>query len=100
MVNNMKDKLEQVMKERDYWLHSIENETIFHFCTPIGEEPSFVCDVKYSQESVEFRFRYLTKKCFQLSSDWLGCFFDDKHFKKFETNFWGLASTLYNYENK
>lgn len=94
----MKLKIEDKMKERDYTLWA-SSDNILYFVTPVDEKPSYCCDVKIEKDNnVSFKLRYVTKKGFELCSDWIGCFFDDNHFKKFEDNFWQLARFLYNYE--
>lgn len=97
----MKEKIVEVMKERNYELRATSGEDTFHFHTPLGENPPLICDVLIrSEESIEFKFRYVTEKCFELSSRWIGSFFDDEHFNKFEIWFWNLATVLYNYEKR
>ena len=96
------NKIKNVMQERDYWLHSTSgNNKVFHFCTPIKEKPNLCCDVFISENDyVEFKFRYLTKRCVILTTDNIGSFFDEEHFHKFETDFWSLACVLYEYEKR
>lgn len=97
----MKEKIVDVMKERDYDLSATSGEDTFHFHTPLGENPMLVCDVLIrSEESIEFRFRYVTKKCFELCSGWISPFFDNEQFNKFENWFWDLATVLYDYEKR
>lgn len=102
MVDSVVKKIEQKMKERNYWLHSTNgNNTVLHYITPVEEKPNFCCEVYIKNEAnVEFRFRYLTKKCTSLQTDFIGSFFDDGHFNKFEVDFWNLATVLYNYEKE
>lgn len=97
----MVKRIEEKMKERDYWLHSSNgNNTVLHYLTPVGENPCLCCDVFIKGDDVEFKFRYLTKRCVILTTDNIGSFFDDEHFKKFEVDFWNLATVLYNYEHR
>lgn len=101
-IKEIIQKVKDVMKERDYWLHSTNgDETTLHYMTPFEEKPNFTCDVYIiSDKDVEFRFRYLTKTCIILTTDLIGSFFDENHFHKFEVNFWNAATVLYNYEKQ
>lgn len=101
----MKDiinKIEEKMKERDYWLYATSNEgKVLHFGTPPTEKPNFSCEIYVGEnENVTFKFRYITKKLSILTTGEIGSFFDDNQFNKFEVDFWNLASVLYDYENK
>ena len=101
----MKELIENInitMNERNYILHSTNGDnSVLHYITPIGEKPNICCDVFIKENNyVEFKFRYLTKRCVILATENIGCFFDDNHFNKFEVDFWNLATVLYNYENK
>lgn len=96
----MKQEIQEKMKIRRYRLVATSNENeILHFATPIGEKPSFSCDVYINKDkSVEFSFKYITKKCSILTTGRIGSFFDDKHFNKFEADFHFLALVLYKAE--
>lgn len=99
----MKELIENInirMNERKYILHSTNGDkSVLHYSTPIGEKPNICCDVFIKENhDIEFKFRYLTKRCVMLTTDKIGCFFDDNHFNKFEVDFWNLATTLYNFE--
>lgn len=100
----MEDLIENInkkMNERNYLWHSITgNNKVLHYITPLGEKPNIACDVFIKENNnVEFKFKFLTKKGVILTTDNIGCFFDDKHFHKFEIDFWVLAKALYNFEN-
>lgn len=96
------NKIKNTMQERDYWLYATNgNNTVFYFNTPVEELPQYSCEVYIQNENdVQFKFKYITKRCIILSTDNIGSFFDDEHFKKFEGEFWRLATELYNFENK
>lgn len=101
----MKELIENInitMNERNYILHSTNGDnSVLHYMTPIGEKPNICCDVLINKNNyVEFKFRYLTKRCVVLSTENIGCFFDNNHFNKFEVDFWNLATTLYNFEHE
>ena len=99
-MNAVYQKIIDIMTERKYTLVVCTGEDEFHFHTPLDEKPPIICDVRTRGDYVEFNFRYVTKRCFSLESGWIGSFYDDEHFNKFEGWFWGLAITLYNYENE
>lgn len=101
-MTDLLKRIEAKMKERDYWLHSTNGDnTLLNFLTPIGEKPSFSCEVYVKSESdIQFRFKYFTKRCVMLSTDSIGSFFSDEQFQRFEKDFWNLATVLYNFECK
>lgn len=90
------------MNERNYILHSTSGDnSVLHYITPIREKPNICCDVFIKENNyVEFKFRYLTKRCVILTTDNIGCFFDFNHFHKFEVDFWNVAKILYDFEYK
>ena len=97
----MKNRILETMEERNYTLSATSGEDTFHFHTPLGENPMLICDVFIrDEERIEFRFRYVTEKCFELSSGWISPFFDNEQFNRFENWFWNLAIVLYNYEKR
>lgn len=94
------DLIKEIMTKRNYHLYATSGDNkILHYGTPAGETPHICCDV-FINNYVEFKFRYLTKRCITLSTEHIGSFFDDEHFNKFEVEFWNLARELYNFENK
>ena len=99
-MSDLIKKIKEKMEERNYWLHATNGDkSVLYFSTPVGEKPNFACEVHIkNKDDVQFKFKYLTKKCVMLFTDCIGSFFDDKHFHQFEVDFWGLCTTLYNFE--
>lgn len=96
MDGELKEKILKVMKERNYYLIATTNENTLHFSTPIGERPVIHCDVYVSKfDSVDFEFKYITKNTFMLTSNRIGCFFDNNIFGKFENMFYSMAFILH-----
>lgn len=98
LIKRIKDK----MKDRDYWLSATNGDnSVLYFNTPIGEKPNFTCEVYIKSETdIQFKFKYLTQKCTLLITNSIGCFFSDLQFQRFETDFYNLATTLYNFEHE
>ena len=92
------ESIKEIMTKRNYHLYATSGDNkILHYGTPVEEKPHICCDV-FINNYVEFKFRYITKKCIMLTTDNIGSFFDDNHFNKFEVDFWNLATALYNFE--
>jgi hypothetical protein len=101
-VKELIKRIKGKMQDREYWLGATSGDNkILYFNTPIGEKPNFTCEVYIKSENdVEFKFKYLTKRCVVLSTDCIGSFFSDEQFQRFECDFWNLATTLYNFEHE
>lgn len=99
MDKELKEKILKVMQQRNYSLIATTNENIMHFSTPIEERPVIHCDVYVSKfNSVDFEFKYITKNTFMLTSDKIGCLFNNEIFEKFESMFYSKAVVLHQHE--
>lgn len=99
MEKELKEKILKVMQERNYRLIATTNEDLLHFSTPIEERPVIHCDVYVSKfNSIDFEFKYITKNTFVLTSNKIGCFFNNETFGKFENMFYSKAVVLHQHE--
>lgn len=96
----MKEKLEKLekqilskMEERGYVCLSqtTTNERIIYTFHIAQSKTDFIVDVIVEDDKVYFQFKTLIAKIFQISSDKIGCFFDDEHFNKIEEKFSPVA---------
>lgn len=99
MNRELKEKIVRIMQERNYCLIATTNETILHFSTTKEEQLVIHCDVYVSKfDSIDFEFKCITKNAFMLTSNKIGCFFDNNRFEKIENIFYSKAFILHSGE--